>query len=109
RAGAQAPAHLEAVDVRQVDVEDDEGGVFLLGGGERVGARARLDDLEAAGAQDADRGVERRRVVVDDEDLLARRLGRRRRIHGIASTSAAAYCIGSFTQKREPLPTSLST
>jgi len=77
----QPPAHLEAVEVGKVHVEDDQvgtaGGAF-----QRLGTARRLDDGEACALQDdAD---ERAHVahVVDDED---RGLGRARQAgHGIA-------------------------
>ena len=73
RPRTQPPAHFETVDVGQIDVEHDEADV-LFRRGQRLGARGRFDDLESSGAQDARRGVERRRIVVDDDDLLVRDL-----------------------------------
>ena len=61
-------ADLEAVDVRQTDVERDQLGALALGQAESVQARRRLDHVEARLAQDAGQVVALRVVVVHHQD-----------------------------------------
>jgi hypothetical protein len=65
--GLDVPAHLEAVDVRQVNVEDDQVGL-LLDQAQRLAAGGGLLDLEARLAKDRGDGVAVGLVVVHVED-----------------------------------------
>ena len=81
----------------------------LLGGGQRLGARGRFDHLESAGPQDARGGIQRRGIVVDHHDLLVGDLVGGYGVHATTcAPCAAARFIGSTTEKRDPLPSSLS-
>jgi len=74
---ADAPRGREAVHVRHADVEEDERGMQLIDGAERVPARRRAaEPAEAGGGGDdlADHVQEERLVVhTEDPDLLVRR------------------------------------
>ena len=66
---ADPPRDLEAADVRQADVEQDEVGSQLAGGGQRGRAVGGLaDDGPAVALQRAARHGPEAGVVVDDED-----------------------------------------
>ena len=65
---AQAAAHLEAVDVGQADVEDDEPRPMIADRAQRVVAGRGLHDAEALAAQVQLDEVGDVRLVVDDED-----------------------------------------
>ena len=69
--GPQPPGDLEAVEVGQHDVEDDEVGRVLLGGGQGQAAVDRLVDAESLVAERGGHGVDDRGLVVDDQDALA--------------------------------------
>jgi len=67
RVGLDPAADLEAADVRQVDVQDDQVGPPRHQA-QRRGAVGRLDGGEARVAEDPVDGVALRLVVVDDQD-----------------------------------------
>ena len=71
--GPQPSRDLEAVEVGEHHVEHDEVGRVLLGGGQRRPSGHGLADLEAFVAQGGGDGVDDRRFIVDDQDLLLRR------------------------------------
>ena len=91
-AGAQAPADLEAVDVREHPVEHDQ--IRLLPGDqlERVPAVRGLVDLEALVAERGRDGVDDRRLVVDDEDPLC--VPVRGAVRGHGQSGHEAKCCG---------------
>jgi hypothetical protein len=70
--GAQASTDLDAVDVRQHPVEDDQIGLERRDRAQRLSPCARLLDLVALVAQGGGHGVDDRRLVVDDEDPVLR-------------------------------------
>ena len=66
--GEKAGRDLESIDVRQLDVEQDELGVELLDEHERRRARFRLpDDVEALVGQQRPGAATKARMIVDDE------------------------------------------
>ena len=65
---AQPAADLDALDVGEHPVEDDQVGLDARDRGERVAAVRRLLDLVALVAERGRDGVDDRRLVVDDED-----------------------------------------
>ena len=77
---AQAPAHLEAVDVGEPDVEHDEPRPVLGDRPDAVFAGGRLHDPEAVAAEVELDQVGDVRLVVDDEDRARAPYGSHRRI-----------------------------
>src|SRR5581483_3361477 len=73
---AQAPAHLDAVETRQAEVEDDEIGDELLGHRERLHAVSRGLHVVPLLAQRAAQDVGDLRIVLDDEHPSSRSLAR---------------------------------
>ena len=73
---AQAPAHLEAVELGHHDVEKNEIRNLLPGGRQAFLSVTRGDDLVAFGNQPGLQDLDVGRIVVDDED--ARRSSHRR-------------------------------
>jgi len=69
--GAQAPGHLDAVEVGQHHVEHDQVRRVVLGDGERGPPGVDLGDIEALVAQRGGDGVGDRPLVVDDQHPLA--------------------------------------
>ena len=67
-AGAQAAQHLEAVHLRQADVQDDEIKFFLRGGNHRLLAARGDVDRMALGLEDALQAGGERRVVFYDQE-----------------------------------------
>ncbi len=68
---AEPPGHLDAVEVGQHDVEDDQVRWVVFGLTESGAAVGRLFDVEPLVAKRCRDGVDYRRFVVHDEDLLA--------------------------------------
>ena len=66
--GAEPPGHLEAVEVGQHHVEDDEVGRVLLGLGQGLAAGHRLVDGEPLVAQRRRHRVDDRGLVVNHQD-----------------------------------------
>ena len=66
-AGAQAPQHLEAVHLRQADVEDHQVELLVRGGQHRFLAARRDVDRVALGFEDALQTGSEGRVVLDDQ------------------------------------------
>ncbi len=65
----ELPGDVEALDVGQADIEQDEVGPERAGGREARGAVVRLaDDDEAVGLEDGARLDAEAGVVIDDED-----------------------------------------
>ena len=65
--GAQAAQHLEAVHLRQADVEDHQIEALLRGGEHRLlAARGEIDGV-ALGLQDATQAGGERRVILDNQ------------------------------------------
>jgi hypothetical protein len=64
---AQAPQHLEAVHLRQPDVEDHEVELFLRRGEHRILAARRDVDRVALGLENALQSRRERRVVLYDQ------------------------------------------
>jgi hypothetical protein len=62
-----ARGDLEAVDARHADVEQDGREVVLRRGGERLFAGPRGDDGRAGRLEERGQRVQRRLVVVDDQ------------------------------------------
>ena len=73
---AQAPAHLEAVELGHHDVEKNKVRGLLPGGRQALLSVARGDDLVAFGSEPGLQDLDVGRIVVDDED--ARRSSHRR-------------------------------
>jgi hypothetical protein len=65
---AEHPQHLEAVDLRHLDVEDDGLRSEARHLRHRLGAARRLLDLVPLVLEDHPQAVANRRLVVDDED-----------------------------------------
>ena len=72
----ERPQHVDAVGVREPQVEQDHVRARVHGDRDGVGAARRLERPESVGAQDVPGQLQVRLVVVDDED---ERLVRRRR------------------------------
>src|SRR5262249_59730277 len=66
--GAQRATHVEAADVRQVDVEEDEVDGDRLCDGERRAAVAGLEDLDSLVLQRHSHQLDHVRLVVGDEN-----------------------------------------
>ena len=82
--GAQPAADLEAVDVGEHDVEDDEVGRGARRRVERVAAAGRRRDAVAHVAERGGEQVGDRGLVVDDEDVRGTSAGG---VHGRISRS----------------------
>ena len=92
---AKAPERLATVDVRQLDVHEDEVGHVLVRQLDCVLTRGRLESAVAACLEDVSEQLHVLLVVLDDEDEL---VGQR-----------SAHPPGSVNTKVLPLPSSLST
>ena len=69
--GAQAPRDLDAVDVRQPEIQQHEIGAQELGGRQALAARGALaHDVEPVGFQQRTGGATESGVIVDDENGL---------------------------------------
>ncbi len=75
RIGLEPAAHLDAVELRHHDVEQDEVGQMLRGGGERLLAVGGLQQLIALRREPRHQDVAVGLVVVDDQNA-------RRVVHG---------------------------
>ena len=104
--GLDLPAGFDAVDLRHHDVEQDQIRMMLPGGGDRLLAIGRFDELVAlppeAGAEDVAIGL----IVVDDENarwLVHRNV--RRRASGPILTFASRLRMPSLRmlESKEPL------
>ena len=74
REGAQLPAHFQAVDSRQAEVQDDHIGVQFAGNGDRVETVGGHGCLELLALQVAGHDVGQRHLVIDDECPVTLRL-----------------------------------
>src|SRR6185503_3342336 len=98
---AQPAGELDAVAVRQAEVEEDELRVVAGGGGGGLARAARLDQAEAVRAERGAQEAAHRRLVFDDEDQRAD-LG-----HGSSSGAMAVGAplpSGRLRTKRAPPP-----
>jgi len=68
----EMPAHLESVDLRHVDVEQDDVGLVLDGDAKPHGGRNCLEDLVDDAFEASLHSCVDTRIVVDDEDRDAR-------------------------------------
>ena len=69
RIGQQSTRHLEAIEVRESDVEDDDGGTQVRGGPDRTTTVSGLaDDVEAKTRKELTRHRPEPGMVVDDQD-----------------------------------------
>jgi hypothetical protein len=69
RVSLELPTDLEAADVREVDVEQDESGPFCGGDGERVGAVVCFNDsVPPLPAEQSALYVQGGRTIVDNEN-----------------------------------------
>lgn len=73
----QPPHHLDPVETRQHQVEDEEVGTVELGLAQRLRPVLRLHRLEAGPLEVAGDDLDDRRLVVDDEDGAVVGLGHR--------------------------------
>jgi hypothetical protein len=75
RALVKAPHHLDPVEPRQHQVEDEEIRTVEIGLAQRLRPVRRLEGLEAGPLEVAGDDLDDRRLVVDDEDAAVAGLG----------------------------------
>src|SRR3954471_781550 len=104
--GADAAGRLVTVDRRQLDIHQNEVGLFALGGGDALQAVHRLDHLVAGARQQVADDLPIVLGVLDHQNALAHAAP----ISSPASSSATSSTrIGRLTRKVAPCPGSDST
>src|SRR5439155_6548699 len=98
---ANLPDHLDAIEVRQPEVEEDQVGAPLLEALQRLLAVLRRLDLEVVPREVRAHGPQDGRLIVDNQDARAGGAAHARAPSSCAGVSAAS---GNVNRKRAPPP-----